>query len=235
MERKSLSISVQKFYTDVDGNILDKNTLPSDLKITLPVWLMGRFDYSGHYSLSRRLTPFLNDSWKFFNMYVSTSYDFLIFSGANQIRSRIRPGDLIFVYSDDVINPNFYSFIIISGEINPYSSIINDLDGSINCLMFKYDSIQNTLNYQEEIEYITFDKIGNTKRQSIQPDTFLPPSNKNTDVIDIEISILFTKYFSLNTYLLFNTDKISFTFLLASARFNENNKKDFILNEAKFI
>ncbi len=237
MQRKNLSISVKKFYTDVDGNIIDKNTefpIGSEFRVNLPVWLWGKFDYRSQYSISRRLTPFVSNAWKFFNMYVAASYEFLVFSGANGIRSQIGTGDVVFVYTDDVINPTYFVFIVVTGQnLNPYASIVQDVDGSLISLMFKYDSVQNPFNYQQELEYIQFDKLGNSKRSTIQPDTFLPPSNKHTDVIDIELEMMLTEYFSLNTYLLFETDIITFTHELAGD-FQPRTSSDFYIN-AKMI
>src|SRR5690606_41844598 len=54
---ETIGIQVKRIYTDVDGVILDKTTVPASLQIDFPVYLWGEFDRLGAFYIANRLQP----------------------------------------------------------------------------------------------------------------------------------------------------------------------------------
>jgi hypothetical protein len=230
MSNKTINITVSKYYTDTDGIIIDKNTLPNNLQEKIPFYLFGKFDKDSHYPIGRKLLPPLGGV-KFYNLYNGSSYDFLIFSGANQIRSRIKGGDMVIVYTDDPINPNYFIWIVVSGNLLPIDSIFNNLDGTLRTDFINYESIQNRENYGENLQYVTFDKIGNQKTQTINPQgIYLPPSTEQNDILRMDLKIVLNNFFGLYSYILFDTDNLSIALICKTGNWEVNNSNDFKLN-----
>ena len=229
METKQIGFTVEKYYTDADGNEIDKSTLPANLKSKVPFYLFGQFDRSANFALSRRICPPLGGTWTFVDYYVSNSYQFLALSGANGIRGRMAPSDLVFCYVDDPVNQSYYCWIIISGRNQPIASIFDNLDGSMKSTKIKIDGTNNTRNFFEDIFYLTQTKIGDYKSQSFTGSSFVNPLQDDGNIADINLEIVLTIYFSLCSYILFETDELGFNFTVVSSKFDMNNKNDFVL------
>lgn len=209
----SFSIKVSKFFTDVDGQIIDKNSVPIGLQTKYPVFLFNTFDHNGAYKISLTDTPVQGDAF-FYRFYVeSEGYDPLQFSGFNTIESQITTGDLVFVFTDDLANPNFFIYLIHSITNRSVASIIKTLPCSgleMGMLKLFYD---NTLNFNELLRFVKTNQLGIYKSDSIAPLAYKTPDYQQVNVIDISLkNFRLTPYLGINTYIQHTSDILEFDF-----------------------
>lgn len=228
MIERNLSFTIKKYYTDSNGNIISKASLSSDLQVQIPYYLFGNFDRDGYYSQAQRFTPTYG-GWYFYNFYVSTSYDFLLISGANGIRSLIGLADLVFAYTDNVILPSYFCWVVISGGTQPIASIFDNLDGSMITKYIQMSSDSNRFNLDESINYITQNKLGDVKKQSYTPSQFVNEDSENPNIARIPLRMVLTKYFFISSYIYYDTDEMTYTLPLKIKDIDLNNPKDFII------
>ena len=50
-------IEVNRYFTDVDGKVIDKNTVPIALQTDYPFWMFGEFDRQGGYKQGNQVSP----------------------------------------------------------------------------------------------------------------------------------------------------------------------------------
>ena len=86
----SFSLKISKFYTDVDGTILDKSTVPDALMVPFPVYLFNAYDQAGGYLVSNRQLPEQPGTFYLYNATINGAFDLLQFSGANNIRNQLK-------------------------------------------------------------------------------------------------------------------------------------------------
>lgn len=218
---KNLAFTITKYYTDANGDIIDKNTLPASFQIKLPFYLFGQFDRQSHFATSRKVVPTIAP-WIFYNFYVSNSYDFLLITGANGIRSRIGTSDLVFAYTDNVTNPTYFCWVVISGTTQNIASIFDDCDNSLKAQHLLLDYTGNTSNFVEDIFFIVQDKMSDYKTQSFTPEQFVRPQQDNPNQSLIGLTFRNSKYLSLASYIEFESDLLSWTIPFQAERFDED-------------
>lgn len=213
-EIKALNITVTKRYTTVNGNIIDKNTIPSDLQKKVPFFIWGKFDSDGAFSRALNDT-FPDPNLKYFNTFLAGSNDFLAFTGANEIKELVDVGDILQVYTDDIQNPSYFIWISISGSGQPYGSILANVDGSMMCEYVLYNS-ENILNYDQPIRILHLSQLGDKLADSFSPEQGNSPYNRTDTIKNIRLDLAFkvTPYIGFNSYMLFESDVVTFNFML---------------------
>jgi len=98
--KDAFQITLKRFYTDVDGVVLDKNDvlIPDALKVQYPIWLFSQFDRAGAYYLcNKNFPPEVGTEYLCSFVYGISNPLFFGFSGLSDIQTKLIPGDLVSV------------------------------------------------------------------------------------------------------------------------------------------
>ena len=220
--RHSLQVTVNKYYTDVDGAIIAKGAAPVALQTKFPVMLLGAFDSDGGYKIGlQNVAPILDTYYlmSFVNGNGVTSANVVGFSGLNSIKDQIKIGDVVHVYTDDLQNPNFFVWIVLSGENSSYNSVLQNLKTTQQDLRINPLKV-NTINFYasnddqflEALHYTICDNLGSYRDDSVNVKSFKTPMVEEINFLTIPTEMLLTQYLGVNTYMPFTVDNISLTF-----------------------
>ena len=203
-------VTIKKFYTDVDGVIIDKSTLPPNLQVELPFYLFGKMDKDGSYKIANESTPVKESTWEYFKFVIASTYDFQLFTGLNTIKGQILTGDYVFIYTDSFDTPTYFCYIIITSGQRSYASI-NDslyLEGiTIDTIVYQSS---NVAQYTESMSLIILNRTGLYKDNQFNPIDFRDPYIRQDDIIRMKLQMLLSRYIGINSYILFDTDTINF-------------------------
>lgn len=218
MLEHSVPLKISRYYTNVDGVVLDKNTVPAALQTKYPVLLLGQFDRQGGYKKSLNSVPTMEGTFFYMTFVQGINSPFLSFTGVNTIKSKIKTGDIIEVYTDNLEAPNYFIWFVISAEPVSIASIISNTestqnDGRIGTLFVKNYNyvVDNNNQYYEPIHYTRFDNIGNYRDEQIQPHIFITPSVQQSGILTIDTDFKLDQYIGINIYFLFETNEITLT------------------------
>jgi len=230
VEQHTIPLKVQRFFTDVNGQILpitDPLIIAAGLNVKWPVYLFGAFDQNGGYSIAQKICtpPRGNYLCTFTNGKELTSTSILGFTGLNEIQSRLNPGDIVQVYCDNLQNPNYFIWIVLSNSYTGLGSIVANLlttqnDGrngklKIKSVNFYFVDI-NQLN--ESINFTVADNLGTFRNDSIQPYLFRSPYDEQNNFVAMETDFNLNQFMGVNTFLGVTTDNISFDFLVQTIK-----------------
>jgi hypothetical protein len=218
----SLNINVKRFFTDANGAVVDKNTVPNALKVSYPVFLLGNFDRIGGYNIGQKTIrmpvgiPFL---MSYVNGY---SNPFLYNTGFNDVINNFKVGDIVTVFTDDLNNPNFYVFIVQTCDYGSIASVISNTqtqqqDGVIGQLHVKNIAYQVDQENQisETWQMIAIDNLGQFKQNPFVPVMYKQPLYKLNDFILLPISFLMTQFTAINFLMQFESDNITINLRIA--------------------
>jgi len=228
-KKDALQIVVERFYTDVNGVILDKTdvAIPDALKTDFPLYVFGEYDRAGSYYLGLKNTPPRVNTFFLQSGVFGVSPNVFGFSGLSDIENRLSPGDLYTIYTDDVNAPNIFVWIVQSCSGKSLASIMQNLpnlpyDADYGYL--KVDNLQFYTNnfdqWKENLQYIQYDFLGLVQSDGLSPFAYKPSVTINDQFIDIKNKFVLTQYMGINTYLLYTTDTMVLTFMVQH-RLNE--------------
>lgn len=222
---RAVTISVRRFYTDIDGVILDKTDvlIPANMKVKYPVFMFGTFDMlSGFRAGSNVCPPLLGVNYltSFVNGFPSTSYSVLGITGLNQIQGQLSLGDIVHVFCDDIQNPSYFCWIVQSSNaLSGLSSIMNNLMTTQNDnrlgRLFVYEFLLNNSDreqWKQAINFTVFDNLGNYANDVVNPLMFRGPFTELDNLIRLETEFLCDQYLGINTYIDYGTDVLSYDF-----------------------
>lgn len=209
----SFAIIVRKFFTTVDGTIIDKNTVPVSLQVRYPVILFNAFDRRGSYKISFNENPPTLGT-VFYRSYIQNDgFDPTQFSGLNTIGAQISIGDQVFVYTDSIDNPTFFIYIIQSISDRALGSIIESIPCSGLAMgNLKYFS-DNQQNYEEIFRIIKSNVLGIYNANSISPISLITPNYQQQNLALIPLTgNKLTPYWGIATYIRHDSDRLEFDF-----------------------
>lgn len=209
-ERKTFTLTVRRFYTNTNAEIIDKNLVPDNLKTKFPVFLFGNFDKDGNYWIGQKNLPTFNRIQYYFTDTYKGYFDQLSFSGFNDLQDKLTTGDVLQVYTDNIEAPNYFIWIVISGERRAYSSILSH-PGNQRVFNMKYFS-DNELQYNENLTFLKMDEIGNYNLDYINPLAFKTTQYGIDNFIQIPKRFSITNYLGLYFYMRFEVDLNTFIF-----------------------
>lgn len=217
----SLNIKIKRFYTDVNGLVIDKATAPAALKVSFPVYLLGNFDRIGGYNISQKVYP-SKAVTPFFETYVHgygiQSFLFTpgFYNDPASINQRLQLGDIVTVYTDNLSAPNYFVFIVQTCDYGSLASIISNTqtqqqDGVIGQLHVK--NIGYQVDNDDELnnvwQMLSFDNLGQFKQTPYAPITAKQPLYKLTDFIELPISFLMTQFTGITFYFNFASESVN--------------------------
>lgn len=206
----SFTLKVRRYFTDVDGTIVNKNTVPPILKTKYPVYLFNKFDRDGAYKIANRTNPPLPGTFFAFTSVNQGGFDLLSYSGANNVKEQINTGDIVFVYTDDPNNPNFFIWLIYTIEERSFASILQNVpEKGLNLWKILYFT-DSTIQASEQLTIVKENYLGVFISDNIAPLTYALPDYKQDDFIDILLTMKLSDYNGINTYFQFNTEQLDF-------------------------
>ena len=220
VDAHTVTFNVLRFFVDINGSIIDKNTVPQNLQTKYPVFLLGAFDKNGGYRMSQTACPPMPSSNFLFTFTVGVNQPFLAFTGLNNIKGQLRSGDTVLVYVDDVEFPSYFIYIVIRGESCSLASIVDNTestqaDGRIGSLFVREINfnVEDDNQWNETIHFLSFDNIGQYRDNPVQPNIFRGTMiTPGINVISLDIPFKIDQYIGMAFYMLFEVDKMSFNF-----------------------
>lgn len=210
--KSSFKLTIKKIATDVDGTIIDKNTLPDSMKVSYPVFLFGQFDQQGGYAIGQKLLPIEQGNKLIAVLTVDGFFDLLQFSGANNIKNELMTGDVVLLYADNEFFPTNFIWVIITGENRAYASILkNPLNTGMQVFSFKYFA-DNNRQFIEDINLVDFNEVGDYKRYNITPQSYKDPDYQQEGLIQLDIDYKIENFSGLYQYMKFETDAMTFVY-----------------------
>jgi hypothetical protein len=214
----SIPLKITRYYTDVNGTIVDKALVPAALQIKYPVFLLGQFDRNGGYKKSLSAQPTLPGAFYYMTFVQGINAPFLSFTGLNNIKGVLKTGDIVELFTDDLENPTYFIWFVISSEPVSIASIICNTettqhDKRIGALYIKnYNYVSdNAMQYFEPITYIMFDNIGNYRTDQVQPYIFKTPFVEQSGILTIDTDFKLDQYLGISMYFLYDTNQITLT------------------------
>ncbi len=216
---ETFPINVSRYFTDVDGVIINKALLPLPLQVKIPFYLFGEFDRVGGFVYGNNVTPVSN--WVLLDQFTGgVNTPFLFAAVGNTIHIKINRGDSVLVYTDNIDVPTYYCFMIINSPNGSYVSIMQNSNyqkdgryGIVNFKQCRYFS-QNTRQYGEVIEVLNFDNLGNFVKDSFNASNYLTPEYNETLSVLMPMEFKLHPLVEFTSYLLFAVDEINFSFQL---------------------
>jgi hypothetical protein len=219
-KRISISINVSRYITDVNGAIIADVAVPanSGMRVAYPFHLFGLFDREGGFSIADKILSQQNNTI-LFGVYVwGNNTPLFFFNPLANINGKIKKGDLVFIYVDNLNAPNYFSFVIMScADSSAYASILSQTN--ITQLSkniwgaFKLGEIQMGWTDDEQLNQPFF-QIDSKFDGTFQKDSLLPYEYYNPNIqvqkkINIAYSAIVNQYFGLSSLISFENPLIT--------------------------
>lgn len=221
----SIPIDIRRYFTDVDGAIVAKNTVAAALQTEYPFFLLGDFDRQGGYNASFKNLPVRPGTFyvmSFVNGYGMTSQQITGFTGLNNVQERMNVGDLVHVYTDSLIAPNNFIWIVQQNRNGSIASIIGNTEtsqqdgthGKMFVDHFQYYSDNQAEQWNRALMFTRSNNIGAYAGQQVQPYIFRNPYTEQDGFIKVECKFNMDQYQSIGIPFLFNTEQIQANFCI---------------------
>ena len=213
-KKDAFTVNVLRFFTDAAANVIDKNTLPANLKTSVPYFLWQKFDKDGGFKIGNSILGGFGP-WKFLYCYeFGNTFDYFKFQGNNNLIRQFVNGDLIMMFGDDPVNFNYLAWVVIRCPFQAYTSILRynnggDLYlpnkqgflqsaglGGIDCYEFLL-SVDQALQYNEALHLVSTNKIGQFVEEQSQPLSFKTPETILNDFITIKLGFQVNHMFGI--------------------------------------
>lgn len=208
-----LTVNVRRYFTDVDGQVIDKTTLPANLQKDLPFYIFGKYDFDSGYKAALEEVPPPEDWVYMYSFPVAREFSFLLnFSGLNNVKDRLRASDVVQLYTDDINNPNFFCFIQVGISLQSYSGLLLNMNSGkylVNNFGYATDNFQQ---YTEPIAIVEQNPFSEPRRDFFQPLKYKPPSDFLRDDLTMRLKIQFSQYVGMYSRMKFATDLIDFSY-----------------------
>ncbi len=222
--KDSFQITIKRFFTDVNGVIIDKNdvTIPAALQTQYPVYLFGQYDRAGAYYLALKNTPpQVGTEYLCSFVYGINNPLFFGFTGLSTIQLQLKPGDLVTVFTDSLLAPNIFVWMVQHSPNKPLASFISNMPnlepdpnyGKLKSLSFDY-YCSNDQQWEQNMQWIKYDYTGLVHSNNIEPIIYRTPDTPVIGFLQVKWVTNLSQYLGLNFYYLFDTDSITLNFLL---------------------
>jgi len=220
----TIPVTVKKLYTDVDGVIVAKNTIPAAIQKKVPVFLMGEFDRQGGYKIGLQniaLDAELKYLMSFVNGLGCSFANVVGFSGISTIQQQINTGDIVLVYTDSLLNPSYFVWVIIQNTYASMASIIGNTESTQNdrrigpIVVHEINYIADNDNQlKESLQIVHYSNIGTWKANQIEPlGMYRTPFDVQTGLVRIVVKpFSLDQYMGINFNMLYASDKLTMDF-----------------------
>lgn len=223
----SIFMRVKRVYTDVLGNVVDKSLVPAALQVSYPVYLFGEFDRMGGYKQALSFVPPVAGTYYVTSGVIGVGFSpasIIGFTGFNSgINSNLTIGDIVHVFTDNLLAPNYFVWIIQNAAKHAIGSIIGNskttqADNRFNRLWVENvhytTSNQNLEQWKEVIHETRVDNLGLPKDDSFSPMIYRTPMTFLNNILVLGLKFFVDQFIGYNTYIQFATEEIQFIFKL---------------------
>ena len=211
---KNFQIKIQRIYTDMNGVIIDKSTVPLSMQQKVPFYLFSNFDKNGGYKIGQQVKPPINGMYFLYSYVNDGSYNFLNFQIGNTINKTLQIGDSILVFGDDPILPNFLCHVVMHSDYASYASFVANLQGKICTISQIQYSTDNEQNWLENFNVTSADDFGTISDKTIQPLTYRDPYQYTSGFLTMNVNLSLDDKTGIESYMLFSTDLLELTFAI---------------------
>lgn len=217
----TIPIVIKRYYTDVNGTIVNKALVPAALQVKYPIYLFSQFDRNGGYKKSQQVVPPANGTYFLMTFVQGINSPFLAFTGANNIKGVVGTGDIVIVYTDNLETPNYFIWFVISCNTVSFASILTNtettqddkrLGGLFLDRINYYVSVRNQ--FDQSLVFSSFDNIGNYRSDSIQPNLFLTPFVEQQGLLTLNTPYKIDQYIGLSFYMVYECDQLTMDFIV---------------------
>lgn len=219
----TVPVIVRRYYTTVDGTILDKNdvSIPAGLKVAFPVYVFSQFDRNGGFKKSLQVRPPQGISKYYMSFVQGINSMFLSFTGFNDMMAIVQPGDVVEIFTDNLQSPNFFVWIVMSCESVSLASITANTEsmqpggqlGSLYLKEFNY-STDNENQFNQPIFYVKYDTIGNYTYDQLNPNQQLTPNVQQPGFLRIPAGYKLDQYIGVNFFMNFEANFLQMDFIV---------------------
>jgi len=221
----SIYLKINRYFTDVNGTVIAKNTVPASLQIKFPFFMFGSFDSLGGYTKSLQEMPVLEGS-EYLTSFIQgagfSSNMIVGFSGVNTIKNVIKTGDIVHVFTDSVQNPNYFIWIVQNASSQSIGSIIGNSRTSqkddvynrmwVNNIHYTVANA-NVYQWNEQVRVLKYNNLGLVRSDDWNPNTNRTPTqNYLNDIVILPIKFKVDQYISLSTYFQFASEGLEFVY-----------------------
>lgn len=217
-----LSLNVTRFTTDANGTVLDDAVVPVDQQKAYPFHLFGEFDRQGGYAMSDVIVRELVDSNLFSVYVVGLNTPLFFFSPLNTINGKLKKGDLVFIYVDDVAAPTYFHFVIVSATQGGFASLAaltntTQIDDVAPWGAFKFFEIKYGWRNVRQLDHPMFSITTNYK-SAFRADPINPAAYQfieqkpGVNSIVIPWEMVLNQYHGLSSYIDWNNDLLNLAF-----------------------
>jgi hypothetical protein len=226
---QTIPLLVRKFYTDVNGTVIDKTTAPAALQIKMPVFFLGDFDRMGAYRTALQVVPPVAGCFflqSFINGSGATVFDIVGVNPFSDIQTQLNPGDMVNVFTDSLTAPNYYVWTVIGGTYASMASIIGNTsssqqDGRLGQLNVDYINLyvdSTTLQLYQPLNFTRLFNTGTFRNDSVNPSMFKTPFNKLRNLVTLDTQFIIDQYIGINFYMGYDTDTVQMDLILKTLR-----------------
>ena len=223
VKRHSIPVTVKRIFTDVNGTIVDKTTVPLSMQTKYPFYMFGDFDRQGAYRIGNQALPPMPGTFYLMSFTYGVNQPFLFATGLNTVKGQLKLGDIVHIYTDNLETPNYFAWVIIQNNYASIAGIIGNSesiqdDSRIGQLYVEqYNYFQDAPSFgqwNEPLYYVRFDNIGTYKYDMIMPYVFKTPYTEQEGFLRIETKFKIDQYLGIYAYILYESDEIQFDFVL---------------------
>lgn len=229
MKFHSVPVTVKRYFTDIDGQVIAKNTVPVALQTYYPFFVFGDFDRAGGYNTALKAIPPAPGTYyltSFMNANGLTAQQITGFTGFNTVRNFIQHGDIVFVYTDNINAPNYFIWVVISTGYGSIASIVGNTEtsqndgllGKLYVDFFKYFTDNNFEQFSTPLHFTRSSNIATWSDNQVQPYIYKSPLNEQQNFVDIHCAFNMDQFLSIGTKFNFNTEEINFLFRLGTPK-----------------
>lgn len=218
----TIPVNIKRFYTDVNGTVIPKATVPAALQVEFPFFIFGAFDFNGGYGTALKALPPINGA-KYLQTFIcgkgATTQSILGFTGANTIKNFIGTGDIVHLYADDDQNPTYFVWMVIKNNFGSIASIIENsetqqrdgLIGKIYLQDFNFFT-DNNIQWDQPIHFVRMSNITTWGDNQVQPYIFKTPNTEQEGFLTIKCEFNLDQFLTLGMYMHFEVDTINWVF-----------------------
>jgi hypothetical protein len=222
-KKTTFSILVKRYFTDIDGALIDKAAAPAVMQTDYPFFMLADFDRAGAYKQGIALLPPSNGVVYLcsFVYGVGLLPEGIQFNPNEQISGNLLLGDIVHLFADDRQSPTAFCWIVQTSQTVSVASVIGNTEteqddkiiGRLYCNGFQY-ATDNQNQWDENLVLYTLDNLGDYKKNDLGNYVFKSPfiPNSQTQVIELEVKFPINQFIGLATYFAFDTDTIKFNF-----------------------
>lgn len=227
--KKSISVTIKRIFTDVNGAILLGGAIPAAMRLAYPFYLLGEFDKTSGYKIGNRITP-PPAAAKYLTTFVNgsplTTASIIGFNALNNVQNEITIGDLVHVFVDDLSVPNTFVWVIQQNLDVSLAAVVSNTSSADKSdkfsRLFVEEILYSTTNnnpaqWSQPISKVRMDSLGSSESDNISAQVFRTPQTSLDNIVKIKGDVARFKidqYIGIYSYILFTTDQIKIVFNL---------------------